>query len=387
MPTPNGDYGLPEIRKFFFVDRTGRRNADGSATADEWIKIYVLGMSDNGRDLNNSYLEGIQGRFEKMPQAMRKPHIINMSLVYTPTNSGTVPLENLPEWFKASLVVVSAGNGRPGAELQAGTNGQYPAMANPNLGNLIVVGSHDADGKKSYFSYYHSERVTLAAPGCAIMSWFEGQGMATPANGTSQAAALVSFAAALLKSHWPDAINPRALRERLIVSSRFSKDLNEGCPTVGEKTGACVRFGSMLDIEMALYYDTDAIEYCIDEGGKAGSCNTRVALGTLTGVPAKLARCAGNYLVRADNDEPTGLSRPAAMRLVEDGQFQVIYRTSRLGAERLDTMHCERIDVSGDEFALRPDADQPDGPLGSETLTLPVSRVVRVVTRSTPLVD
>src|SRR5438046_2313411 len=78
----------------------------------------------------------------------------------------------------------------------------------------IGVAAHDERGHLACFSHYGGRTIDLAAPGVAIESTIRG-GTAV-LNGTSQAAPLVSFAAALLASM--DVREPIVIKRRLLAS-------------------------------------------------------------------------------------------------------------------------------------------------------------------------
>jgi hypothetical protein len=376
------DVGKPEVRRLFLLDPPGGSSPEAMPPRD-WMQIYVFGLATDGRSYNAEALETLPSNLiNKAPPKAQRPDIVNMSLLYTP-NTDEVPetIRTLPGQFKDALVIVSAGNGY--VRLHAGTNGQYPAMSDDPDGNLIVVGAHDASLRRPDFSNHHPDHVTLAAPGCLIRSWISGEGDPKAYNGTSQAAAIVSFGAALLKSRWTEAL-PKELRERLIASSRYSEAQASGCFVESDRGAkskeACVRHGSVLDIEMALFYDTDAIEYCKDESAVPGACETQIILGKITAVPE--AFLCGEDRARSGN---TGLTKSTGIRFIRDHEFQVIYRRLRPSQpnETLTADGCEHVRATDDVFTIKREGIQPgDVDRPSEPVQIPVRSIVRVVTRS-----
>jgi hypothetical protein len=367
---PGPDPGQPAVRKLFF-NRTGLPDSVLSASTD-WLDVYVAPLKTATADWDAREILLIPKNTAIPVEVRMLPHIINMSLVYSsPDGEKSNDFKFFPNQFPDSLMVVSAGNGR--RLLKDGAQGIYPAMSSTSTGNLLVVGSHDMDLGKSEFSNHHPDKVTLAAPGCAIWSWVSGDSDAEPFNGTSQAAAIVSFGAALLRSRW--AALPNDLRERLIVSSRYSDALARGCEPRG-----CVRWGSVLDIEMALYLDADAVEYCVAvDGDASGDCPTRIALGRLEAIPEGLTTCIQTTLERNDGGE-TSLPPSSGVRITSAGRYQIIYRKQGLGdGETLAS--CAALDVEKGLFKLKTLKDQPDGAI-EEELELSPLRVKRVVTRS-----
>lgn len=383
VPTEN-DPGNPGVRQLFF-ENFDSKPQPGRPT-NEWLKLFVASLRKDKIEWDVDLLLGLP-RSTSVPSSLRKKaDIVNMSLLSPPNYGGREDaLRGLPGEFPLSLVVVSAGN--DGAALREGRDASYPAMSDGKDGNLIVVAAHNSNGDLFELSNRHPTRVTIAAPGCAIKSWFSGAGAPEAANGTSQAAAIVTFDAALLKSRWGQ-VDPNDLRERLITSSRYSRLLSNGCRN--EKP-ECVRWGSMLDIEMSLYIDTDVVEYCVDGKTGAEDCATKLALGTLQGAPPALTTCveAKGFSVQAPLVQGMNFSRSGAIRATWGGRFQVIFRARPPGnQDSLEMCETDGLPPGNLDFVL--DAKQPDGlpdlegrPARSgEIWHLPLDRVVRVVTRS-----
>lgn len=358
------------------------------------IRVYVAALRKGGVEWDKSRLESFGTDPPKIVlPADFKPQIVNISVkknfVFGDHQAALIAI---PLRFADALVIVSAGN--DGRELGEGGH-EYPPMSDSSLGNLMVIASHDPSGERSFFSNYHGELVTLAAPGCGINSWFTGEdAIATAASGTTQAAAMVSFAAALLKSRWAGT-PPSGLRERLIASSKLDERL-EKCLDKSGLRGECVKWGSVLDIEAALYYDTDMIEYCEEDGPgdlpetwpAARGCKTRLALGSLKKVPPQVTICerAGSLPVARN----LTLTRPSGIRMRAElgnaGKYQVIYRglTARQQPE-LAVCDNKVVATGSFEFDPLPANMQPDE-LPQEALDLegklwhiPPRRVVRLV--------
>jgi type VII secretion-associated serine protease mycosin len=119
--------------------------------------------------------------------------VINMSFVVLEDGQ----LADAVKQATASDVVLVAASGNDG---QGGFEGEYPAAYPDVLG----VGATDRDGKVASFSH-HGPQVDIVAPGADIaMADLASSGSYAIGNGTSQAAAVVSGAAALIRSKYPE---------------------------------------------------------------------------------------------------------------------------------------------------------------------------------------
>lgn len=123
------------------------------------------------------------------------------------------------------LMVVAAGNDPPETR-DLDDAPRWPANYGGDRGDyrdqVITVGASDAEGKPADFTAYSPYYVDLLAPGCGIPT-LKLDGSPTAANGTSFAAPLVSFGAALLQQLGLS--SPKAIKERLLVSADVRSDL------------------------------------------------------------------------------------------------------------------------------------------------------------------
>ena len=128
----------------------------------------------------------------------------------------------LHAWSQDVLFVAAAGNDGTDNDRLPTFPASYP------FGNVLSVMATDRDDDKPGFSNYGEHTVHVAAPGVAVLSthpWLPGSAAPSPHirpgyrfyTGTSAAAALVTSAAALLKSIDP-AWTPQDLRDHLTAS-------------------------------------------------------------------------------------------------------------------------------------------------------------------------
>lgn len=247
--------------------------------------------------------------------------IVNMSLTRILT-SFSMPYR-LPEGSKNMLVVLAAGN----STMHLRKSGHaLPARLEEN-DRMLIVASHDANGALSEFSNY-GDLVGIAAPGCQIQSWIDGEQDPVALSGTSMATAVVTFAAALVRSQLEYATGT-GLRNRLLASARYEPQLAQ-CERSAAKTKEmdapreCVSHGAMLDIAAAIVVRRDLIEYEECPAESAKGCKTVTAVGELFSVPRALTRCIGEQ-----DMEYRGLSLNSGVKRVVRGTYLVASETGQ----------------------------------------------------------
>lgn len=143
------------------------------------------------------------------------------------------------EW----LVVAAAGNDN--WDLDTGLERVYPASFKSELppARLLSVAAHDGFGALAPFSNRGRRSVDIAAPGCLVSSLMM-DGKVGPMSGTSQAAPLVTFTAALL---YAEGLSVREVANRIRLTARAG-------PGFGS-----VATGGILDIPAALSVYDDRV--------------------------------------------------------------------------------------------------------------------------------
>lgn len=374
-PSREDNTKTPTIRRLLLNGTNGKG----------WLNVHVVSVSENGMDISNRELAMLAANIKSPKEPFNAPSIVNISLLSDSTRiANDAQLLRLPDDLQTALVVTAAGNA---AQLldESVNDRRYPAMSNTKADNLLVVASHDADMNLSWFSNFGDKYVNLAAPGCGIKSWIARNPEPLALDGTSQAAAMASFGAALMKSQWPLA-NSNQLRNRLIMGARYSEKLDRCWQRdkleEAERPPACVRYGSALDIPTSLLIYKDMMEVCADLKQTADlGCRTKVLVGTLTKVPDEISRCPRNISRGEDGQRShSGLTEPAAVRVTLSG-FQVLY-IQGIASTDISNQNCESVRSAG-AFAFQPEGVQFDSSMGSgEEEYIPASALVRVVTRS-----
>jgi hypothetical protein len=146
-----------------------------------------------------------------------------------------------------ALVVTAAGN--DGVNIDE--DERYPA-ASVDRDLLMSVAAYEASGGLASFSNWGSKNVDLAAPGCQIDSILPA-GRRGRINGTSQAAPLVSFTAALLYS---EGLPLAEIKDRILLTTEMDRAKLGDCS--GE-AGRCVNSEGRLDVVRALRVHQDVI--------------------------------------------------------------------------------------------------------------------------------
>jgi subtilisin family serine protease len=144
-------------------------------------------------------------------------NVVNMSFEIPLSKSILKHMSDNPR----TLYVAAAGNGRDDKGINVDTDSLFLKKLTKSLPNIITVAAHDPEGKLLTSSNFGPNTIDIAAPGQDIESTIAG-GQTHIHSGTSQAAPLVSLAAALLIAQ---GLKSQEVRARLIGSADFVPEL------------------------------------------------------------------------------------------------------------------------------------------------------------------
>lgn len=207
-PDPDSTHGT-HVTGLVLGGPAFRLHHDKLRGAEGWAEITILNVGAGKSQL-------LVGSDELLVSNLRDDgRIVNMSITYS-----REAYRNISTTFddlfqtRRHLYVASAGN--EGTEV---ADKVYPAgFGGPLSGNVITVGALDDDGRWAAFSNQGVRAVDIGAPGCEVMSWTQNSLKdEAPLSGTSQAAPLVTFAAALLRT-FSGELDLRYLKARLVAS-------------------------------------------------------------------------------------------------------------------------------------------------------------------------
>lgn len=241
-------------------------------------------------------------------------------------------ITELAQGRDSTLVVAAAGNTQPPFQRFEGVDQPWPGSMGGDPGNVwpglvLSVGAHGPDGSLLSFSRVGEDQVDLLAPGCRIPTF--GRVSETnigekELNGTSFAAPIVAYVAALLAS---ESLRPKAIKNRLIVSADMD-----------EKLVSHVYSAGRLDVRKTLSVYLDLVDYVArddDTGepllGPRGQPVVRRVSGILK-TASQLVEVCGKSVRQGD-------LRRLAVTATTDGPFIRGWRTSttKAGIARVGT--------------------------------------------------
>lgn len=252
-----------------------------------WLRVIVLNIGKGGEEL----LPGSEQQLDTQVE-MQKNRIVNLSLEYSDDTDQTVQAifskMMLSGEENQNLFVVAAGNDSDADVISAP---YYPAAFGGNglnrTANVISVAAHLPNGALANFSNRGADAVDIAAPGCDLGSWVDDSPQVVKLSGTSQAAAVATFAAALVRSLGN--FDPASIKGRLMTSG----DLLTDSPGIYAASGALLPSPSQifsrskLNIPVALYVFDDYVRYRLK-----GDAADREILGHIDSIRG--VRCEGD---------------------------------------------------------------------------------------------
>lgn len=299
------------------------------------IRLRIVDFSDRVSS-RGTVLSHLLGQAIDYLHADFKDHqasIINMSLK---TSKDLKSLKGTMTTRNDLLFIVAAGNGpdSPNRKLEVGKI--YPAIyGGKGIGlarHVVTVGAHNLDGNLANFSSFSPDFVDLLAPGCAVETR-EIDGTIALNNGTSPATAIVSFAAALVRSLGET--TPTEIKNRLVLGTDVDQALED-------KTRASGRLNILKAI--SLYHDV------IETKSGAG---TELAFGTLSDPTTLIGFCDFN---NRPPDPPLDVRK--IIPNLKDGMLHYWVKSDG----RLSRLKCKQRDSNKSIGKIWIDGKEVDGP-------------------------
>jgi len=191
---------------------------------------------------------------ESVSDSLRYTESIQARLLSWSIQSGQpmTSVETALERYDSSLVVVAAGNDGTFVDDQ----GSYPtAYAREHGKRMITVAAHGPlpDAELTHWSNSGRKTIDLAAPGCGVET-LSTDGVRRRVDGTSFAAPLVTFTAALLMAE--GMTEPEGIKRRIMTTVDLDPALTD-----------YVASGGRLDIPKAISIADDVIQQRSASGG------------------------------------------------------------------------------------------------------------------------
>lgn len=184
-----------------------------SAAGQPWLHLLIINVGRGEETLTPDSEQQLITMIR-----MLDSRIVNLSIEYKNN-----PFGNIRNTFTDmvtgahsanNLYVVAAGND---SEPDVGNPGYYPAaLGGSAQPNVISVAAHRNDGSLANFGNRGPTTVDIAAPGCNVSSWINELNVPYQVSGTSQAAAIVTFSASLIRSL--GTFSPAQIKQRIFVS-------------------------------------------------------------------------------------------------------------------------------------------------------------------------
>lgn len=257
-----------------------------SGDQESWLRLRVIPLSAGTQRVSRMALNEAMFRV-----GLSQPKIVNMSVRYG--SEQDLKLRKVIGDNRGTLFVVAAGND---ARDVSSRYGNQTALIPASLGgdenpNVISVGAENGYGYLTPFSNFSASRVDIAALGCNVASTLDGEQVEL-LSGTSQAAALVSFAATLLARYGLDATG---IKRRLLISGDLLEGVlrldNGNLRKVAANDQAPVRIysRSRVNIEKALLFNRDYLRLRVTDTASSNA-------------PAKEVELLGNLQVQGAID-------------------------------------------------------------------------------------
>ena len=242
----------------------------------EWLPFFdAAGLRDNVKAFSLK-VAGADGEFDFTAAQnaiedgiTNTVHIFNLSL-FGPYSKMLRDDLSRAERLNSTLFIVAAGNEKADLDASKDRHRTFRNDDGSGLANIIFVAALADDYNLWEYSSWGKSLVQLAAPGVEISSTVHHSGFGT-LSGTSQAAPLVTFAAAILKAERPD-LMPIGIKNRILNTCDWKDNLREkvasGCQLNLLKAVICgsdlleLRSGAVVrgDIDQGQFFSSGTVD-------------------------------------------------------------------------------------------------------------------------------
>jgi subtilisin family serine protease len=210
------------------------------------LRLHLYGLGAPGKPVVSSDIGNALEAAREAAASVGSFPIVNVSYMTQDDFSAISAVFARPRrsGHQRELAIVAAGNA-PSQDLDVMERPISPASyGREESWNVLTVGALRPDGHLLSSSKFGEYTVGLAAPGCGVAAW--GKDDWTPVDGTSIAAPVVTFTAALLRAE--GLRNSRQILHRLLVSAERS-----------DKLAGYVRDGRVLNVPDAITVFEDVV--------------------------------------------------------------------------------------------------------------------------------
>lgn len=300
------------------------------------LRLHLYGLGAPGKSVVSSDIGNALEAARDAVAAVGGFPIVNVSYMTQDDFSTISAVFSGPRksGHQRELAIVAAGNA-PSEDLDVMERPISPASyGREESWNVLTVGALRPDGKLLSSSKFGEYTVGLAAPGCGVSAWGKDSWM--PVDGTSIAAPVVTFAAALLRAE--GLRNSREILHRLLVSAERS-----------DKLAGYVRDGRVLNVPDAITVFEDVV--VLDQDGVKSRIVGRIQ------TTDEIAR---DRFVSALNgiSVPAKVARIDRITLAAPSQWRAVATLEDVGAGSIPLLRAKTLKMSRSTFNIEDQAGE-----------------------------